>query len=75
MLKKRIYLPDNCLGQSCEHYASLKKNCKTCSIFKEDLAERTERLTEAHRKAARTYYHKNKNIRKKVKAKKIADKA
>lgn len=72
MLKKRIYLPDKCLGDNCEHYTALKERCKTCPIFREDLAERTERLKIAHRKAALVFYHKNKTVKRKNKDKKVA---
>lgn len=65
MLKKRIYLPEKCLGWKCPHFRGLRDFCKVCPTYKEDLDERIAKLTEAHRKAARKYYHKNKQ--KKVK--------
>lgn len=65
MLKKRIYLPDKCLGRDCEHYNTFTELCKTCPIYREDLIERKNRLIEAHRKAANKYYRKNKQKKEK----------
>jgi len=74
MLKKRIYLPEKCLGKKCPHFNALISLCEACPTYREDLAERTAKLTESHRKAALKYYHKNKNVKEKRRVKKLPNK-
>jgi len=71
MLKKRIYLPDKCLGEGCGWFKHFKEACSNCPIFIEDSTERKKKLIEAHRKAALVYYHKNKNVKQKKRIKKV----
>lgn len=62
MLKKRIYLPENCKKEDCPIYMALVKKCKSCHIFKADKKERETKNRDAHNKASLKYYHKNKTI-------------
>ena len=60
MLKKRIYLPENCTMYKCPAYRQLVTACTKCEIYKKSRKERSSKLTDAHRQASNRYYHKKK---------------
>lgn len=61
MLKKRIYLPENCEKEECIAYKNFIRSCNFCRISKADRRERVKKRKETHNKAALKFYHKNKS--------------
>jgi len=60
VLKKRIYLPENCKMDKCPIYKQLVAACIKCVIYQKSKKERSSKLTDAHRQASNRYYHKKK---------------